>query len=320
MISFIVIGKNEEKTIQNTLNSVLNAVSNCAIEEYEIIYVDSKSDDQSIDIVCDFLGVKIFQIAGEINAAIARNVGANEALGDILCFLDADMELYPNFLELAINQGRLVYPFMSGQLRNIFYDQNWNIIDENLLYPQLRDDDYFTTTGGFFIIENALWRHVGGMKSKYDRSQDVDLGLRLSKLNVKLLRKKDLFVDHHTIHYQHKSRMWKMLLNGSLLYNTCVLYRDHITNKHIYPLIIRNNYSLIFLIISLFILPLTGCCLVMYPFIQIARIYLHKRKISFYDYINHFFYYILNDLFIIYGFFFFWPKEKEIIYTELKCD
>ena len=93
MISFIIIGYNEEKFLDKCFQSIYNAILCAQINKYEIIYVDSNSSDKSIAIAEVYKEVKIFKIIGKHNAAIGRNIGAKEARGDILFFIDGDLEI-----------------------------------------------------------------------------------------------------------------------------------------------------------------------------------------------------------------------------------
>jgi len=315
-ISFIVIGKNVEKTLKGSIESIYDAIEYCEILDFEILYIDSKSADDSVLIAKEFQNIRIFQITGKTNAAVGRNIGAIESKGDILCFLDGDMYLEPAFISKVIIDGELIYPFISGQLKNVFYNEEWQVVGENLLFPKLANDKYFTTTGGYFIITKDLWQNVGGMNTKYKRGEDIDLGLRLSKIGVKLLRKKDLFVNHHTIHYQDKSRFWKMLFDGSLHYGTSVLYRDHFFNKHIYPRILRNSYTLILLICCASCTFLSGWCLLPYFTMQFIRAFYQDRKFRVTVLFEKFIYFTLTDVLSVIGFLIFHPQKKIIHYKS----
>ena len=115
MISFIIIGKNEGWKITKCIESIFNTIALNNISNHEIIYVDSESIDDSIERVQFFDSVKIFQIRGDVNAAIARNIGAKEAKGDVLFFIDGDMEIIPGFLESVYINGKILSrDFISG--------------------------------------------------------------------------------------------------------------------------------------------------------------------------------------------------------------
>ena len=311
MISFIVIGMNEEKTVGLTIKSIISYILYNRIDDYEIIYVDSRSTDSSIEIVKEFKEVKTFKIIGDRNAAIARNIGAIEAKGDIFIFLDADMEIVKEFHSVAFNGERLIYPYISGQLKNIFYDKNWYKIGESLHFPTLKEDRYYPETGGFFIIEKSLWFLVGGMRTKYRRSQDIDFGLRLAKRGILLLRKKELFIIHHTVSYLDKRRVWKMLFDGSLLFQSSVMLRDHLFNRYIYRRLFRTNYTLIALILSLLGAFLSPYSLLIHPIIVALKVIIIKKP-------KLFIYYYLRDIFSFLGLFLFFPREKKIIYKLIK--
>ena len=317
MISFIVIGKNEGKTLGMTIRSILEYVRYNKLKSYEILYVDSKSTDNSIAIAKSFNEVKVFEITGEINPAIGRNIGALEAKGDVFIFLDADMEIEPTFHSIAFPNGKLEYPFVSGQLKNIFYNKEWKRVDENYLFSNLKKDQYYPTTGGYFIITKELWFSVGGMDTRFKRSQDMDLGLRLAQKGILLLRKKELFVKHHTVHYLTNARMWKMLFNGNQSYTVSLLYRKHLFNKYIYRLILRQNYTMVLLFLAIvFSLLISPYILSIYFVAIICRSLLQKRVKEDAGILEQIIHLFLRDLFSLVAIFCFFPKEKVLKYQR----
>lgn len=314
MISFIIIGKDESKTISLTIESIKEYINYNSINNHEIIYVDSRSSDNSIDIVKKFEEVIIVTVLGELNAAIARNIGAEIAKGDIFIFLDGDMEIEKEFHDCIFEKNELVYPFISGQLYNIFYNQNWKEIDHNYLFPNLNKDIYSVTTGGYFIIEAKLWFLEKGMNTKFKRAEDLDLGLRLAKRGIPLFRKKNLFVKHHTIDYQNKSKIWKMLFNGSYLYSTSLLYREHLFNACIYKGLIRKESSFIILILSLFLTFVTPMSIIIYFFALSTRVFLQRKVKGNSNVISRFVFLAIKDIMTLFGFFSFFPKKKLLKY------
>jgi glycosyltransferase involved in cell wall biosynthesis len=318
MISFIVIGKNEGWKLKLCFESILSTIKHCNALDSEIIYVDSKSTDNSIDIAKSYLGIKVFQITGVCNAAIARNIGAIEAIGDILVFLDGDMEIEKEFLAEVIVDKNLVYPFISGQLQNIFYNNNleWKVIDTNLLHHNLINDKYFTTTGGYFIIEKTVWKSIGGMRTKYKTAEDLDLGLRLARRGLKLLRKKDLMVRHHTIDYKNNDRMWKMLLDGSYNYQNSVLYRDHVFNKYLYQLMFRRDYTAFIFILVIFLSFINPLLLFIYFFLLFIRVFLQQKTTKNFSKFNVYIFYVIKDLIFLPNVLLFFPRLIKLKYSE----
>ncbi len=314
-ISIIIIGRNEGWKLTKCLQSVYDTIGANKLIDYEVIYVDSRSTDDSIDRARSFNKVRIIQLTGDINAAIARNVGAKEAKGDNLFFLDGDMELISDHFSFFYKKEcGLVYPFLSGDWDNYYYTQDWMFINKDN-GSCLITDVKRSTVGGLFLIEKQLWNDVGGMNVLYQRSQDIDLGLRLAKHGVLLLRKKELLVHHHMIAYLEKTRKWRLLFSGTDLYGRSLLYRKSVFNKYIWRRILRNDYSVLILVICIFISVIAQCTLTLLPFLFVLIPKTINKKE---DYFTNFLFFFLRDILVLIGVFFFFPaKPKNISYKEI---
>ena len=162
MFSFIIIGKNEGWKLTKSIQSIIDATEFNLLSNFEIIYVDSKSTDDSIERAKKFKSLKIFEISGFCNAAIARNVGAIESIGDILFFIDGDMEIESNFLKEVLNSKEyLKYNCLTGHLDDFIYDINDSLLSITpRTYKDIIPSDIqeLKTNGGIFIIskENAI--------------------------------------------------------------------------------------------------------------------------------------------------------------------
>ncbi|HPD57733.1 MAG TPA: glycosyltransferase family 2 protein, partial [Smithellaceae bacterium] len=192
MISFVVIGLNEGWKLIKCLDAIYHAIKYNQINNYDVIYIDSNSADNSIEFAKKYIDVKIFRIIGECNPAIARNIGAKEAKGDILFFIDGDMEIQPEFLKKVINEsGQLKYDCVTGHVDDLFYGTKKNIICRR---PRTYKDklhekeQILEAAGGIFIIKKLHWQKVHGMKTKYRVNEDMDLTLRLSRHGIKTIR------------------------------------------------------------------------------------------------------------------------------------
>ena len=85
-ISFIVIGRNEGWKLDKCLQSIVDTIEFNQYKNYEIIYVDSNSTDDSIERAKKYDKIKIFKLTCDANPAIARNVGAKEAFSIYFSF------------------------------------------------------------------------------------------------------------------------------------------------------------------------------------------------------------------------------------------
>ncbi len=320
MISFIIIGRNEGLKLVRCIQSVKQIIVQNNIPAYEIIYVDSQSNDDSIEILKQYKDLIIINITGEYNAAIGRNIGYRESNGEYLFFIDGDMELLPDFFfEIFDNNYRLKYDFVSGDILNYLYDSNGKYLGKAYYFKtKLTNDSLTSKVGGLFCIKRDLWEMVGGMNTKYRRSQDLDLGLRLIKHGVKLFRKKEIFVIHHTIDYAEKRRLIKMLFKGDFLYRG-MLYRNHIFNRAIIAMLLRWDYSFLLLLFctSISLAFKSFMPIFIYIFFVLVRAFLRSsgRIIKL---LPEFCLILFGDLQVLLGLFFFYPKQKEIFYERIQ--
>ena len=311
MISFIVIGLNRYFFLQKCFESILFFVNESEIN-FEIIYLDSGSDEDNVKLSLSS-GFKTIKLSGDINAAIARNVGADLAKGDYLIFMDGDMILNHSFAKKFLNKNYFKSNrYFSGDLLNRFYNNNYEFINEEFYWRKpLKEKKMESTTGGLFCITKDLWNSVDGMRNYYRRTQDNDFGLRLAKKNIFLQRNKELFVIHQTISYTNKYRLIKILFKGDFFFRG-LLYRDHFFNKKSWDILVKTDYSLITLLISIIL----SIILINYKFIIIHLIVTIMRAVRAFIKNNenvflYFLYILARDYQVFFGFLFFYPKKDK---------
>lgn len=305
MVSFIVIGKNEGWRLQKCFHAIHNVVFQDAITDWELIYVDSQSNDNSI-LCAKQAGARAFLITGVCNAAVARNIGAKEAKGDILFFIDGDMEILPGFLpQVLIDDSMLQYPFISGIFNDVQFDNEWNYLSTTRRHKlQLGDSDAVEiTTGGLFLITRQLWQTMGGMDTRFQRSQDYDLGLRLAQYGTPLHRKAIILANHYTRLYSTRPDYIR-----NVKY-TALLLRKHWHSAYL-RVFAKQQYTTILLLVALFLSALSPYCLLLYG---VAVIYKDLKQ-----HLNWKQWYIpcVRDIYLIGALLFFWPKHCLIKYEE----
>ncbi len=97
-VSVIIPTYNEEKNIEEAISSLLNQT----YKDFEVIIVDDGSKDGTVNKVKDFMkrSKKVRLIKGEHKGpGFSRNLGAKNADGEILVFVDADMSFEKEYLE-----------------------------------------------------------------------------------------------------------------------------------------------------------------------------------------------------------------------------
>ena len=102
LVSVIVPTKNSEATIGICLASIKSQTYG----NIEIIVVDAFSKDKTREIV-DSFGVRV--IESKASMSEARNIGIEQATGDLILSLDSDMELTNKVVEECINKVKSGY-------------------------------------------------------------------------------------------------------------------------------------------------------------------------------------------------------------------
>lgn len=122
-ISVIIPTYNEE----NVIGECLESLSKQKSVDFEIIVVDDGSTDKTLEVLHNFQLKRAasqaktnFQILRQphLGPAMARNLGAKNAKGEILVFVDSDMTFDGNFLKM------LTKPIVAGKLKG-----TWSILE-----------------------------------------------------------------------------------------------------------------------------------------------------------------------------------------------
>lgn len=316
MISFVVIGRNESWRLEKCLSAIRRLAEIELMQPYEIIYVDSQSTDGSVELAKQYAD-KFFLLTGECNAAIGRNVGAKEAQGDILFFLDGDMELLDGVLSSIFEKGNfLPYPFLSGIENEHLYDNDWNLVEIKSRRNYLKGQKWFeNVTGGLFIVEKAYWNQVGGMDNRFKKNQDYEFGLRMTNNGCPLCRIGKIWVNHYTRYYAIRTDL-----------STVCKYQAMLTRKYgfrsfAFKTLFIGHYSAFLLMMSIIALILIRdlCTLIPYLIVLLYRTtrIIQRTPIAT-DFVKVAWQRFIKDVLFIYHFLTFYPNQPEVKYRCVK--
>ncbi|WP_375493076.1 glycosyltransferase [uncultured Nostoc sp.] len=186
-ISVIIPAYNSEKTIKQTIQSVLNQT----FTNLELIVINDGSQDSTLEVVTQFQDsrIKVFSYANA-GGNVSRNRGLHHAVGEFVSFLDADDLWTPDKLQSQLKAlqenatAKVAYGWtdyidtngkfiLSGKRINV----NGNIYEELLL-------NNFLENGSNPLIDKKALITLGGFDESLNAAQDWDMWLRLaSKFN-----------------------------------------------------------------------------------------------------------------------------------------
>lgn len=160
MISFIIPTYNAEKTIQNTINSILKQSETSL--EYEIIVVDDGSTDNTKKLIQELESNEKIKYYSKENSGVAdtRNFGVQKSNGEYIIFVDSDDYVSQNLL-------KDIEPYIKQNIDLI----KWNplFVDENkeiLSTPKSAYFDIVTGEEGFNLLFgkdnliDCLWNYA----------------------------------------------------------------------------------------------------------------------------------------------------------------
>ena len=166
--SFIIPSFNSHATLARTLRSILAQSALKFVRE--IIVADSSNDDCTREVISRLAHplIKPLLLESKTSPADGRNIGARTALGDILCFIDSDVELQPDWLK-NIRQACKEGALLGGGSICLPPDQLYSILPMAQYYLQLNE---FIPAGKLrpvtlvpacnMFCERALFERVGG--------------------------------------------------------------------------------------------------------------------------------------------------------------
>ena len=189
LVSIIMVVLNNKKFLQQSINSVLNQ----SYKNYELIIIDGKSTDGTLEILKKNNSKIDFWISAKDRGIYdAMNKGIKKSHGSIISMLNSDDIYYKNTLKIATNYF--------NQHQNIDFLFG-SVIKYKLLYGyrpwkiHWSFGFYSTHSIGFFIRKKAQ-KKVGYYKTKYKYSSDYDFFYRMIvkyKLKGMATKKNEIF-------------------------------------------------------------------------------------------------------------------------------
>ena len=182
LFSVIVPTYNRAELLRVALASIVQQ----RFSDYEIIVVDDGSSDGTDEVIETF-GDRVRSITQDNRGpGAARNLGASQACGRYLAFLDSDDLWFPWTLDVyaaVVIDGEPA--FVAGkpfQFRNV--DQLGAVTEEGVAFRKF--DDYFASGDEWrwwgassFVIRSDAFKSAGGFAAEWINGEDADLALRL---------------------------------------------------------------------------------------------------------------------------------------------
>ena len=222
MISIIVPTLNEEKYLPTLLKSLRNQTR----QDFELIGVDSYSDDSTVDLLKEFGARVIYVKRG--NIGLARNTGAKAARGSIIVHVSADAYYPPYWLEA------LVRPIEESRAKATFgsiYVQDANLLERiggvllnKIIVPALQFTPLVWCSADNLAFDKAFYERIGGINEHLHTGEDLEVVKRAKKYG------KVLYVERARAYTSpRRIRKWHPL--KYVLFHTVNFFRVNFTGR-----------------------------------------------------------------------------------------
>lgn len=186
--SIVIPAYNEEEGIGRAVKSLLRL--DYPREQYEIIVIDNNSADKTSEAAKAAGADKVFLETSK-GTNFARERGRKEASGEIIAFLDADSEAYPDWLKKI--EARLSFPgvaAVSGPYDHGFGGVRKKLDDlyQTYILPNVPQILYFlfrrkagVLIGGNFAGWASAFQKIGGLPPLRFWGDDVAIAMLISR-------------------------------------------------------------------------------------------------------------------------------------------
>ncbi|HOC97299.1 MAG TPA: glycosyltransferase family 2 protein [bacterium] len=199
MISVIIVNYNGKKWLEKCLNSIFDQT----YRDYEVIFVDNNSSDDSIDFVNNRYGnesnLKVIKSDKNLGFAGGNNLGIKYASGEHILLLNNDTYVEENFLEKLVD-------FYNNNSFNLVGCKQRNYYSKELINDIIGTIDIFGfptpnkllfgSSGYCMLISKKDYVDSMGLDNNFFMyCEDIDWFWRLNLLNKKMTIS-DVYIYH----------------------------------------------------------------------------------------------------------------------------
>ena len=189
-VTAVIITYNEEERIESCIRSIIDVFSKSGLK-YEIILVDSSSEDRTISIAEKY-PIKIISLKRHRSPSLGQYVGFINSEGDAVMFIDGDMELIMDSNKISYFLDKLDDKVAGLQGYFIDYQADGSKSYHNMVNRE---------TEVSFLSGYGLYSRASLLKETFNpflySNEERDLGYRLKDEGFSLLRIPVAMVNHY---------------------------------------------------------------------------------------------------------------------------
>jgi glycosyltransferase involved in cell wall biosynthesis len=189
-LSVIIIGRNEAARIEQCLRSVFDALE--GRDDYEVIYVDSASEDATVHIASMF-PIRILQLQRNwrLTPSAGRYIGYQHAAGKYLAFVDGDTVMHASWLaeSCAFLRDNPAYGGVAGVMeKKCASEDGQSAILVKKRRPQPETAQDVGSLGGIATYCREAMEKAGTFNPYLPTGEECEVALRIRRAGYKLAR------------------------------------------------------------------------------------------------------------------------------------
>jgi len=170
----------------NTLPRAIDSVLDQTFSDFELLVVDSGSDDSTMSLMNTYSKrkeIKYIRYSDRFNASKARNIGIKKANSDLISFLDSDDTLNKSHLEQVAEVFRNKNSDLAGVFTGV-KTKSGESVDyyANDIEGKVSDDSlrYKNTIGGFsnLTVRKSVFDQIGYLNEEMTVFEDYEFLIR----------------------------------------------------------------------------------------------------------------------------------------------
>lgn len=185
-VSIVVIGRNEADNLDGTFRAIEGM--DYPKTNMEVMYVDTDSTDNSVEVAKKYTQKVYEEHSLWPTSGLARNRGIQEAVYDIIHFIDGDIAIHPDYLKKAVKRItetgiEAVTGYFEERDLKSFFNRIVSIRRDEIRYNRHYCE---STNGGGTYLKEALIQ-VDGYDERILKGQESELGYRFRQAGFKIL-------------------------------------------------------------------------------------------------------------------------------------
>ncbi len=266
IVSVIIPCRNEQKYLSKFLDSIVK--QDYPKEKLEIIIVDGKSEDQTIDIAKKYSEkykfIKVLNNDKKITP-VALNIGIRNSFGDIIIRMDAHSIYEHDYISKCVFYLKKYKVDNIGGISKVLSDNN-NLISAaislvlsnsfgvgNSYFRIGSKEPKYVDTVPFGCYYKRIFEKIGYFNENLIRNQDIEFNLRIKKNGGKILLAPDI-VSYYFPRENLKSFFIQNYLNGFWVIYSLKFCKTSFSIRHLIPLIFVSSL-VCSTIITIFVKP-----------------------------------------------------------------